>query len=412
MDYIQEMFAERIGGVGFGIGTELFKFEKIKRAKRIAEQEHPEVKLIDLGVGEPDAMAAEGIRKVLNEQAQVWANRGYADNGIIEFQRAASTYMEKVYGVKGLKSENEILHVMGSKAAMSMLPQAFINPGDVCLMTVPGYPIIGTVTKWLGGEVYQLPLRAEHDYLPDFEKIPKEILSRSKLLYINYPNNPTGSVATKEFFEKVILFAQKHQIIVVQDAAYAALTFGGHQPLSFLSLPGAKEVGIEVHSLSKAFNMTGWRIAYACGNEKVIAALAAVKDINDSGQFKAIQHAGIYALEHPEITEKICEKYERRHHKLATVLREIGFKVREPRASFYQYAEIPKGTETGEIFDNAEQFSEYMIQNALISTVPWDDAGHYLRFSVTFVAEDIDEEDRVIEEIRSRMLGLKLKFGE
>jgi LL-diaminopimelate aminotransferase len=410
MDYIQEMFAERIGGINFGIRTSLFKFEKIKRAKRLAIQEHPDIDLIDLGVGEPDSMADAAIVQKLNEQAHIWSNRGYADNGIIEFQRAASFYMDKVYGVRELIPEKEILHVMGSKSALSMLPQAFINPGDITLITVPGYPIMGTITEWLGGETYKLPLKSENFFLPKLSEIPEEIRNRAKLLYINYPNNPTGSVATKEFFEEVILFAKKYHIIVIQDAAYAALTFDNQKPLSFLSVPGAKEVGIEIHSLSKSFNMTGWRLGFACGNAKIIAALAAVKDNNDSGQFKAIQQAGIYALEHPELTVKTCEKYRRRHQQLEKVLSASGFTVNSPTASFYQYARIPYGTEDGIVFENAEQFSEYMIRKVLISTVPWDDEGHYVRFSVTFVAPDMIEEERVMNEISSRLKACKFVF--
>ena len=410
MDYINKLYAGRIGGESFGLGTEFFKFEKIKKARRSARRESPNVMLIDLGVGEPDAMADMGIIEKLNEQARVWDNRGYADNGIIEFQRAAASYMEKLYGVKELEPEKEVIHVMGSKSALSILPQAFINPGDITLMTTPGYPIIGTITEWLGGEVYELPLKKENLFLPDLTKIPEEILGRAKILYINYPNNPTGSVATKEFYEEVVTFAKRYQIIVVQDAAYAAITFHGQKPLSFLSIPGGKQVGIEIHSLSKAFNMTGWRLGFACGNEKIIAALAAVKNNYDSGQFKAIQHAGIYALEHPEITLKTCEKYERRHKKLSQLLQEIGFDVTAPLASFYQYTAIPYSAGDGTIFTNAEQFTEYLLKKALISTVPYDDEGHYIRLSVTFVASDEEEEDMVIEEIGKRMRTLQLEF--
>lgn len=404
------LYAKRIGGENFGAGTQMFKFEKIKKAKRIALTEHPDMELIDLGVGEPDETADAGIIRTLCEQAGVFANRGYADNGIAEFQKAASDYMEMVYHVSGLAPEKEVLHVMGSKSALSMLPEAFINPGDVSLITVPGYPILGTITEWLGGEVYPLPLKEERNFLPDLAAVPEEILQRSKLLYINYPNNPTGSSATEEFYEQVIDYARNYHFAVVSDAAYAALTYGDKQPFSFLSIPGAKEVGIEIHSLSKAFRMTGWRLGFACGNAGMIAALAAVKDNHDSGQFKAIQHAGIYALKHPEITRRSCIKYERRHRLLAQVLREIGFQVHVPDASFYQYAKIPKGTEDGEQFEDAEQFAQYLIRSTLISVVPWDEEGHYIRFSVTFIASDETDEERVIREIYHRMETLKLIF--
>jgi LL-diaminopimelate aminotransferase len=410
MENIQKLYANRIGGENFGVGTSIFKFEKIKRAKREVVMEHPEMELIDLGVGEPDEMADEGIIRTLSEQAGIFDNRGYADNGILDFQRAASIYMEEVYHVKGLVPEKEILHVMGSKSALSMLPQAFINPQDVSLLTVPGYPILGTITGWLGGEVHKLALTKENGFLPDLSLIPDNILKRAKLLYINYPNNPTGSSATEEFFREVVSFAKRYQIIVIQDAAYAALTFGNVRPLSFLSIPGAKEVGIEIHSLSKAFNMTGWRLGFACGNSDVIAALAAVKDNHDSGQFKAIQHAGIYALEHPELTKRSCVKYERRHRKLAKVLERIGFLVEAPKASFYQYARIPKRTVDGVEFHDAEQFTQYLIRQAMISVVPWDDEGHFIRLSVTFVAGDEIDEDRVINEIYNRMISMRFVF--
>ncbi len=410
MDYIQQSFADRIGGEGFGFGTELFKFEKIKKAKRLAMKDNPEWELIDLGVGEPDSMADSKIIEELSRQAYQWENRGYADNGIDEFKNAATGYMKEVYGVEHLLSENEILPVMGLKSALSYLPQAFINPGDITLMTVPGYPIIGTITEWLGGKVYQLPLKKENQYYPVFSDIPEDILKRAKLLYINYPNNPTGQSATIEFYKKVIYFAKAYNLIVIQDAAYAALTYGNQEPFSFLSLPEAKEVGIELHSLSKAFNMTGWRLGFACGNKRVISALAAVKDNYDSGQFKAMQYAGIYALKHPEITKETCIKYERRLHKLTDLLKRLGFDVRVPKASFYLYSQIPKETADGYVFANAEDFTEYLIKNALISMVPWDDVGHNVRISVTFVAPDEKEENRVLAEVEARISRLKLIF--
>ena len=286
--YIQKLIAERIGGSKFGKDTVLYKFEKIKRARRAAVAAHPEMEVIDLGVGEPDAMADEGVVKTLAEEAAKWENRGYTDNGREPFMKAAAKYMEDVYGVSGIDYETEVLHSIGSKPALAMIPQAFINPGDVALVTVPGYGVLGTMTRWLGGETYNLPLLESNNFLPDLDNIPEEILQRAKILYINYPNNPTGAFATEAFFKKVIRFAKKHKIIVIQDAAYAALTFDGTKPLSFLSIPGAKEVGIEIHSLSKAFNMTGWRMAFMVGNPLVVKAVAAVKDNNDSGQFHAI----------------------------------------------------------------------------------------------------------------------------
>ena len=391
-DYIQNLFADRIGGKNFGKETVLYKFEKIKRARRAAEAEHPETPIIDMGVGEPDWMADPSVVERLAVEAQKYENRGYADNGILPFQEAAAAYMQKVFGVSGLNPQTEICHSIGSKPALAMLPQAFINPGDVAIVTVPGYGVLATMTRFLGGEAYALPLLPENDFLPDLNAVPPEIAKRAKLLYINYPNNPTGAVATPEFFQEVIDFAKKNEIIVVSDAAYAALTFDGYAPLSFLSVPGAKDVGVEIQSLSKAFNMTGWRLGFVAGNEKVVKAFACIKDNNDSGQFKAIQYAGAQALSTPSITERTVAKYSRRHDLLVKTLTEVGFRVKKPKGSFYLYAQAPKGIEGGEKFDTAEDFSQWLIREKQISTVPWDDAGHFIRFSVTFIADSEEAE--------------------
>lgn len=408
--YIQELIADRIGGNKFGKSTVIYKFEKIKRAKAAAISEHPDMEIIDMGVGEPDAMADEGVVRTLAEEAAKWENRNYADNGVPEFKEAAARYLEEVYDVKGIDGATEVNHAIGSKPALAMMAQAFINPGDITLMTVPGYPIMGTMTKWLGGEVYNLSLLEENDFLPDLDSIPEEVLKKAKLLYLNYPNNPTGAVAPREFFEKVIGFAKENDLVVVQDAAYAALTFDGNRPFSFLSLDGAKDVGVEIHSLSKAYNMTGWRMAFVAGNEKVVSAFAAVKDNNDSGQFKGIQKAGIYALEHPEITEKTAAKYSRRHDMLVDVLNKLGFTARKPKGSFYLYVKIPKGVKGGETFTTAEDFSQFLIRKKLISTVPWDDAGAFVRFSVTFLADTEEEEKKVIDEIYNRLSDVEFVF--
>ena len=406
-DYIQNLFADRIGGKNFGKETVLYKFEKIKRARRAAEAEHPETPIIDMGVGEPDWMADPSVVERLAVEAQKYENRGYADNGILPFQEAAAAYMQKVFGVSGLNPQTEICHSIGSKPALAMLPQAFINPGDVAIVTVPGYGVLATMTRFLGGEAYALPLLPENDFLPDLNAVPPEIAKRAKLLYINFPNNPTGAVATPEFFQEVIDFAKKNEIIVVSDAAYAALTFDGYAPLSFLSVPGAKDVGVEIQSLSKAFNMTGWRLGFVAGNEKVVKAFACIKDNNDSGQFKAIQYAGAQALSTPSITERTVAKYSRRHDLLVKTLTEVGFRVKKPKGSFYLYAQAPKGIEGGEKFDTAEDFSQWLIRKKQISTVPWDDAGHFIRFSVTFIADSEEAEISLMKEIARRLAGVK-----
>ena len=408
--FIQNLFADRIGGQNFGKDTVIYKFEKIKRAKQAAKKAHPDVAIIDMGVGEPDQMADLGIVERLVEEAAKPENRGYSDNGIFEFKEATAKYLEKVYGIKGLDPETEIIHGIGSKPVLAMLPEVFINSGDITIMPVPNYPVLGTLTKWLGGQVVTLPITKENNFLPDLDSLDAETRKKAKLLYLNYPNNPTGASATREFFEKVVKFAKENDIIVVHDAAYAGLTFDGEKPLAFLSVEGAKDVGVELFSLSKAFNMTGWRLAAVAGNELIIKGFATVKDNNDSGQFIAIQKAGIYALEHPEITEEIGEKYSRRHNMLVKTLREAGFDVKKPKGSFYLYVEAPKGIVGGRRFESAEDFSQYMITEKLISTVPWDDAGKYVRFSVTFLANGEEEEKRVMNEIKRRLSDVKFEF--
>ncbi len=408
MSYLDDLIADRLGGLNFGKGTDIYKFEKIKRAKAEARIKNPKINLIDLGVGEPDSGACKEIVKILYEEASKKENRFYADNGILEFQEAACNYMKNIYNVEGLDPKKNIVHGIGSKPILAILPICVINPGDYVLMTTPGYPILGTYTEYLGGKVYKLELKKENKYLPDLSKVPKDILEKTKILYINYPNNPTGQVATKEFFEEVVTFAKKNKILVVHDAAYAAITFDGYKPLSFLSVDGAMDVAVEIHSLSKAFNMTGWRIAFIAGNEKIVKAYATVKDNTDSGQFRAIQKAGIYALGHTSITQEICKKYSRRFDLLTEALRDVGFEVEKPKGTFYLYVKCPIGA--GKVrFKNAEEVSEYFIKNALVSTVPWDDVGSYLRFSVTFEANE-EEEVKIINELKNRLKALNLIF--
>jgi LL-diaminopimelate aminotransferase len=402
--------AERLGGKQFGKSTEIYKFEKIKRAKEEARKKHPDIPIIDMGVGEPDQPADTGIVQVLSEESGKAGNRWYADNGIPEFQHAAAKYLQEVYRAGGLNAEEQILHGIGSKPILAMLPLTMINPGDITLTTIPGYPVTGTYTRYVGGGVYAVPLIAENDFLPDLKAIPKDVLSKAKLFYINYPNNPTGQIATIDFFNDLIEFALQNDIVIIQDAAYAALTYDGYEPLSFLSVEGADQVGVEVHSLSKAFNMTGWRIAFIAGNKKLVNAYGAVKDNTDSGQFRAIQKAGIFALSHPQITNSICEKYSRRFDLLVNALSDVGFSVTKPKATFYCYVACPSGAESGVTFKTAGDFSEFLIKEAQISTVPWDDAGPYVRFSVTFEAENEEKEKEIISEMKERLERVKLSF--
>lgn len=410
--YIQNLFAERIGGVNYGKSTAIYKFEKIKRAKRAAKAAKPGVELIDMGVGEPDEMAFPEVVEALYAAAKDPANRGYADNGGPDFKKAAAGYMKAVFGVE-LDPETEILHSIGSKAALSILPNCFINPGDVAIMTVPGYPVFGTHAKYLGGEVYNLQLKAENGFLPDLDSIPAAVLKRAKAIVVNYPNNPTGASATLEFFERLVKFAKQNSLIVVSDAAYASLAFDTPS-LSILQVEGAKDVAVELHSLSKSHNMTGWRIGWVCGNPLIVKAYGDVKDNTDSGQFLGIQLAAAKGLENPLITRAIAAKYSRRMDLLIAALSRLGFSPKKPKAGFFLYMPAPKAAvlEDGsrKEFSSGEDFSQWMITEHLISTVPWDDAGAFVRFSVTFEAHGEDAEKAVVAEIERRMGKSKFEF--
>jgi LL-diaminopimelate aminotransferase len=411
--YIQNLFADRIGGRQYGKSTAIYKFAKIKRARRAALAANPGAEIIDMGVGEPDEMAFPDVVSELHREALKPENRGYSDNGDAVLKEAAARYLERVCGVTGINPETEIIHSIGSKAALSILPSAFINPGDFVLMTTPGYPVFGTHSKYYGGQVHNLPLTEDRNFLPDLDSIPSDVLQKAKVIVLNYPNNPTGASASPDFFARVVDLARKNNLIVIHDAAYAALVYEG-KPLSFLSTPGAKEVGVELHSCSKSFNMTGWRCGFVAGNELLVKAYGDVKDNTDSGQFLAIQHAAAYCFDHPDITVKIAAKYSRRMDALVTVLRGAGFNARKPRGSFFLYVKAPvaavKQDGSRKTFASAEDVSQWLITEKLISTVPWDDAGAYLRFSVTFTAKDPEDEKRVLTEIASRLGDVKFEF--
>ncbi len=404
---IQQLFAERIGGSTFGISNDIYKFEKIKRAKAAARQAYPEVELLDFGVGEPDRMAPPAIRRALKKAADNPANRGYADNGITEFKAAAAAYMQKFFNVS-LDPETEIVHSIGSKPALAMLPLCFINPGDIALVTSPGYPVLGTHTNYLGGVTVKVPLLAENNFLPDLKAIDPDAVRRAKLFYVNYPNNPTGAAATPEFFDSLIAFAQKHNLLIVQDAAYATLMYD-RAPLSILSRPGGKDVAVELHSMSKSYNMTGWRLGFVAGAARAVQAYAEVKDNSDSGQFKAIQIAACAGIADRTLADRICKRYHRRLTKLVRCLQAAGFDARLPGGTFYLYVPAPKGA-GAQTWNTAEEASQYLIREHLISTVPWDDAGPYLRFSATFESANDKDDNRVMEELGCRLAKAQLKF--
>ncbi len=407
LPWFQSLFAERIGGANYGQGTAIYKFEKIKRAKREALTQFPHRTLLDFGIGENDDMADASVRDVLCAEANKVENRGYADNGIAAYKEAAARFMQREFGVK-LDPVTEINHCIGTKPAYAMLPAVFINPGDITLMTVPGYPVAGTHTRYYGGEVYPLPLRKENNFFPDLKAIPADIAKRAKLLVINYPNSPTGQVATKAFYQEVIDFAHRNQVVVVQDAAHILLSYQ-NKPFSFLEMDGAREVGVEVHSMSKGFNMIGWRMGFVAGHERIVRAFADVKDNSDSGQFMAVQKAAAFALDQPQIPVAVRSKYQRRLEKLVAVLKSVGFDASMPGGTYFLYVKAPKGC-NHRAFVDAEDVSQFLITNLSICCVPWDDAGPFLRFSVTYSAADEAAEDQLMKTTHERLSSLELEF--
>lgn len=406
--YFQSLFADRIGGAGYGKGTAIYKFEKIKRAKRKALADFPNRLLIDFGIGENESMAPENVRRVMTEEISKPENRGYADNGIQEFREAAARYMRRNFGVQ-LDPATQVIHAIGSKPAYAMLPACFINPGDVTLMTVPGYPVAGTHTQYYGGTVFKLPLLAENNFLPDFTSVPDDLWPRVKMLVLNYPNSPTGKTATREFYEQVVELAKAKQFVVVQDAAHIMLSFDS-KPLSFLEIPGAMDVGVEVHSLSKGYDMIGWRMGWVCGHPLIVRAYGDVKDNSDSGQFMATQKAAAAALDDASIPDAIRERYRRRLEKLVAVLKETGFDCEMPGGSYFLYTRAPHSAADGTQFASGEEATRYLIEQLGIVSVPWDDAGAFLRFSVTYAAQDEAAEDALMSETKNRLAGAGLKF--
>ena len=407
--YFQKLFAERIGGADYGKGTEIYKFEKIKRAKRKALADFPNRPLLDFGIGENDGLAPDSVRRRMAEEINRPENRGYMDNGNARFKEAAARFMQRTFGVS-LDPATQVNHAIGSKPALAMLPACFINPGDVTLMTVPGYPVAGTHTRYYGGSVFRLPLWAQHDFLPDFSAVPADVWARAKLLVLNYPNSPTGKTAPRSFYEQVVALAKQHEFVVVQDAAHSLLSYD-QPPSSFLAVPGAMDVGVEVHSLSKGFDMIGWRIGWVCGHERIVRAFADVKDNSDSGQFGAIQNAAAAALDDESIPERTRTKYRRRLEKLVAMLRDWGFACQMPGGTYFLYVRAPSGLADGTRFETAEAASQYFITEHSIVTVPWDDAGPYLRFSVTYEAASEAGEDELMAATADRLRQCRLTFS-
>ena len=331
-------------------------FEKAERLKRLppylfkevdrkkAEIMSQGVDIIDLGVGDPDLPTPPHIIEAAKKAAEDPANHRYPSySGMNDFKYAVSEWYKDRFDV-GLEPEKEVVSLIGSKEGIAHLPLAFINPGDLALVPTPAYPVYSTATLFAGGESFFMPLLSENNFLPDLGAIPAAVAEKARLLFLNYPNNPTAAVADLDFFNRVVEFARKNSILVCHDAAYTEMAFDGYRAPSFLKADGGKDVGIEFHSLSKTYNMTGWRIGFAVGNSEAIDGLGIVKSNIDSGVFQAVQLAGIKALRHDQsCVEDMTRVYSRRRDLMVKGLREAGFEVETPKATFYLWIKVPEG---------------------------------------------------------------------
>ena len=356
-----------------------YLFAEIDRKK--AEMRRKGMDLVDLGIGDPDIPTPQPIIDRLKKAADNPKHHRYPSyEGMIEFRTAVAQWYQKRFGVR-LDAATEVLSLIGSKEGIAHIPLAFVNPGDTVLVPSPGYPVYRVSTLFAGGTPYFLPLRKEAGFLPNLSEIPQSVAEKSKLLFINYPNNPTAAVAEKSFFEEVVAFARRYNIIVCHDAAYSEVAFDGYRPASFMEVEGAKEVGIEFHSLSKTFNMTGWRIGFAVGCPEIVSSLGRIKENIDSGLFQAIQEAGIEALNRFDtpLTE-IIKIYEGRRNLMVKGLRELGLELEQPKASFYLWIRVP-GKQT------SSQFAALLLEKAGIVATPgngFGDAGEgYIRMALT-----------------------------
>ncbi|MDD5156027.1 MAG: pyridoxal phosphate-dependent aminotransferase [Candidatus Omnitrophica bacterium] len=364
-----------------------YLFVEIDKAKRKARSEGRDI--IDLGVGDPDQPTPRHIIEALYQAVQDAANHRYAlDQGMPALRQAIADWYKKRFNVK-LDPATEILPLIGSKEGIAHFPLAFLNPGDYSLIPDPCYPPYKGGTILAGGNLHLMPLLEDNAFLPDLKKIPAGIRKKARLLYVNYPNNPTSATAENDFYRKVADFAVKNKTIVISDLAYSEMAYDGYRPASFLETEGSKDIGIEFHSLSKTYNMTGWRIGWACGSAGLIAALAKVKSNIDSGIFSAVQLAGIAALSGPqEHVEQMRRIYQERRDALVGGLNSLGFNVNPPKATFYVWIKVPKN-------NDAMKFSALLLEKTDIVVTPGVGFGKYgqgyIRMALTVPKERIQE---------------------
>ncbi len=343
------------------------------------------VDLIDMSIGDPDIPTPKHIIEAMKKAVENPVHHRYPSyEGMLPFRQAVADWYKERFNVS-LNPGNEVLSLIGSKEGIGHIPLAFVNPGDVVLVPTPGYPVYPVGTSFAGGESYFMPLKEENNFLPDLKAIPESVLNKTKLMFVNYPNNPTSASASEDFYKEVIRIAEKYNIIVCHDAAYSEVYYDNQKPLSFLEVKGAKDVGIEFHSLSKTYNMTGWRIGFATGNKDILAGLGKIKTNLDSGVFQAIQDASIVALQtKDDILSGIRKIYQERRDILYNGLKQLGLNLIKPKATFYSWVKIPSG------FDSMG-FVMNLLNKAGVLTTPGNGFGKdgegYIRFAITVTAE-------------------------
>jgi LL-diaminopimelate aminotransferase len=369
-----------------------YLFKEIDRKK--AEIKAKGVDIIDLGVGDPDLPTPGHIIAEMKRAVDDPANHRYPSySGMNDFKEAVAKWYQTRFGVD-LDPATEVVSLIGSKEGLAHLPLAFIDPGDIALVPTPAYPVYHIATLFAGGESYFMPLVQKNNYLPDLKEIPESIAGRARILFLNYPNNPTAAVADIGFFEEVVAFARRYEIMVCHDAAYTEMAFDGYRPPSFLQAEGAKAVGMEFHSLSKTFNMTGWRIGFAVGHKAGMEGLGTIKSNIDSGVFQAVQRAGIAALEGDDACVKeMTRVYQERRDMMVEGLRQAGFEVASPRATFYLWVTVPDGY-------TSARLTTRLLEEAGVVVTPGNGFGEpgegYFRIALTQTKERLAEAlDRV-----------------
>jgi len=364
-----------------------YLFKEIDRKKK--EVMARGIDIIDLGVGDPDIPTPPHIIEALKKAADEPANHRYPSySGMAAFKETVAEWYGRRFGVT-LDPATEVITLIGSKEGIAHFPLAFINVGNIALVPSPAYPVYRIATLFAGGEPYTMPILKENDFLPDLEAIPGDVADRARIMIINYPNNPTSATADPGFFSKVVAFAKKYRIIVCHDAAYTEMAFDGYKPPSFLEVEGAKEIGLEFHSLSKTYNMTGWRIGFAVGNQEAIDGLGGIKSNIDSGVFQAVQMAGMEALRGDQsCVHEMTRTYEARRDLMIKGLRDAGFTVNSPKATFYLWVQVPEGY-------SSASFAARLLEEAGLVVTPGNGFGEpgegYFRIALTQTEERLSE---------------------